>query len=139
MQVLQNEDERRLGGQSVEEHQQQLEQVRAGDDRLLRRAAGRRIRQQPAEGGLRQRRQGVDAVLPDFAKQSAERRADRLERRAVTTEVDAPAGKDSGAPFSPPTGQLLDEPGLADAGLTTDDERRRRASVRVTVCRLGVG
>ena len=87
------------------------------------------LRQQPRQlvllpGG------GRGQLLGQLPVQRAQGGREGRERQPVRADLDTAADRDDGLAAARLGEQLLDEPGLADPGLTADEQRLRLARVR---------
>ncbi len=129
VQVLQGDDDGAAGGDALQEAGGEFEE--AGHALLVGtvRPAGRRrlaqLGQQPGQF-LLLARCGGGQLFGQFAAQGAQRGGERGERQTVGADLDAAAEHDDGA-LTGGGGELLDEAGLADPGLTADHQRLRVA------------
>jgi hypothetical protein len=116
VQVLHHEDDRALLGEPGEQRPDQLEQVAPAGLAVVGRQA--QLGQQAGELGLAPAEDGPPVVPGQLAQRGRE----RGERQALLTELEALAEEDAGVGGP---AELLDEPGLADPGLTPDEEGGR--------------
>ena len=132
LEVFDHEHERSLAGDPLERVEDRLEQLRPGTAPRIETmgiGSGRPIEfgdepRQAAPAGSEQRGQ-----LPrrDATDELAQRGDERRERESAVADAQARAGQDTGAAGPRATGELLDEAGLADAGLAADEDDRRCA------------
>lgn len=123
VQVLQGDHDRALGGNVFQEAGGEFEE--AGHALLVVASSGGRLPQfgqQPGEFLLLAGRGGGQFVRQGPA-QGAQCGGERGERQSVGADLDTAAERDDGAPAVGGGGELLDESGLADPGLTADEQR----------------
>lgn len=125
MQVLQDEDDRVPGGDALQEAGGEFEEpghallvvpAAAGD----RRALGQ-FGQQPGQFLLLAGGRGGQ-LLGQVAAQGAQRGGEGCEGQPVGADLHAAAQRDDGAAPVRRGGELLDEAGLADAGLAAEQQ-----------------
>ena len=122
VQVLEHEHQRPLGGQPLHHAEHELDQLR-GRRGVGRAGARARVElgQQPGEPAACRSQQLRQLVLGGRARQRPQRVGERRERQPVAAELDAGAAEHAGAARRGGGAQLLDQPGLADAGLAADE------------------
>ena len=128
VQVLQGDDDRAVGGDALQEAGGEFEE--AGHALLVVPARARawlaQLGQQPGQFLLLARGRGGQFV-GQFAAQGAQGGGEGGEGQAVGADLDTAAERDDGALAAGGGGELLDEPGLADAGLAAEQQRLRLA------------
>jgi hypothetical protein len=132
VQVLHDQQQRRAGGQPLDQPQQQLEQPpltgarRHGANGRL--ATPGEIGQQPAQlrpGGAGDRLQLGRVQL---VGQATQRLGDRRERQALLAQRHTPTNQHAGALLLRCRGELFDQAGLADPGLPAHQHQQRLAA-----------
>ncbi len=119
MQVLEDDDDRAVGGDPLQEAGGQFEE--AGHALLVVPAGGglAEFGQQPGELLLLAGGRGGQFV-GQFAAQRAQGRGEGGEGQPVGAYLDAAAEHDDGTPAAGRGGELLDKAGLADSGLAPE-------------------
>lgn len=126
MQVLQNEDDRAVGGDALQQPDGQFEEARGA---VLTQGVARRgaqLGQDPRQFAFLAVRGGGD-LLGQQSPQAAQGRGEGREGQAVAADLHTAADRDDGAVAAGHRDQLLDEPRLADPRLTADEQRLRLA------------
>ena len=126
LEVLDDEHERSLPGDPLEDVEDGLEELGSRPSPGLESVgiAGARSLElgdqaaKPPSAGPEQGRQVPGRDAPD---ELAQGRDERGEREATVADPQALAGEDAGPAGPRPSGELLDEPGLADPGLAADE------------------
>jgi hypothetical protein len=131
VQVLDDQQQRRPGGQPLDHAEQQLEQPPlAGlrDDRRRRRVtAPGQVGQQSAQLGTGRAGDRLQLGRVQLVGQAAQRVGDRRERQALLAEGHAAAAQHPGALLVGDVGQLVGQAGLADPRLPADHRHLRLA------------
>jgi hypothetical protein len=127
VEVLHDEGDRRTLGEAAQHTEDELEQAplgRADRERCARLdLEGPQVRDEPRQlgsGGADDRVEGLGRRGPDEA---AERLDDRGVRNGAFAEVHRSAAEDEPASLADDPADVLDEAGLADAGLAGDEDR----------------
>jgi len=127
VQILDHEHERAVGGQPLDDADDELEQAgrpaltqRRGADRAVRVEVRQHLRQIGAGGPD----EGVELLGRRVAHERAEHVGERAERQALAAHLDAAAREDPRARGARALGGLLDEPRLAHAGLPAEEHGR---------------
>ena len=126
MEILQDEDDRTVRREPLQEPRGELEKSRGAV--LTERTAVRlpQLGQDPGQFVLPAlgRR---DQLVGQLAAQGAQNGGEGRERESARADFDASESRDDGPFRAGRLTQLLDEPALADPGLTADEERLRLA------------
>jgi hypothetical protein len=128
VQVLDDEQHRGLGAQPLEQRGEQAEQpclagrilitcrrFEFGDHPSQRRRAGQQL---------------PHAIWPNVPQEPSQRCGDRRQRQPLAPDLHAGAGQHTGAVIGGTGGELLNQVGFADAGLTAEQHRPRPALTR---------
>ena len=128
VEVLEREDHRRLTAEAVEEAEHGLEEasLRGPVGPLVRRRRAGQPREEPGQLGAVARMQRVEGGMA-VAGETPERRRQRGVGQLALAELDGVAGEDLRAGRLGPAQELIDEPRLADAGVTRHEGERRAA------------
>ena len=125
--ILDDEDDRRRGGEPLERAEDQLEQAALG---RLDAEAALRVDRRPSEIGDEPRElrpvrpeDRFDLVGVGAADEAAQRLDYRCVRDRAVGHVDAPADEDRRAAPAGVVREVLDQAGLADAGFAGDQDR----------------
>ena len=124
VEVLDHEEQRPPPGDTVEHPDDELTELLAGDGRCIVRDVAE-LRQQPGQGGASRSEHEVDSFVVQPANDVGDQVAYRGQRQDRPAEVDAASDPDPHATSPCFRGEVLDEAGLADAGLAGDQHDRR--------------
>ncbi len=126
VQVVDDPHQRMLGTEPVQQRAVQVEELRLVDRVVGRYAVLRQQPQQRGDAGL----VPGQRVQPDHADQLAQRRAHRRQRQALGTELDARGPQHPDPGLGQPVGEVVEQPGLADAGVAAEQHQPRYAGLR---------